>query len=197
MKIVIIDYGLGNILSLESALLRINIQPIITNQIEIIKEADKIIFPGVGEVNTAMQNINKLNLAKIIPLLHQPVLGICLGMQLMCNHSEENNTDCLKIFDTDVREFNPIQSTDKVPQIGWNNLHNLNTPLFKNIPENSFFYFVHSYFVPCNNYTIATANYVQPFSAAIQHKNFFGCQFHPEKSGLVGQQLLYNFIYNL
>ena len=191
MKIVIIDYGSGNIKSVKFALERLGIDAELSNEIENIKSADKIIFPGVGEASSAMYELKKMRLNELIPNLKQPVLGICLGMQLMCQFSEESNTDCLNIFPINIKRFSNKQ---KVPQIGWNNIEKLKSQLFENIKENEFVYFVHSYFAEISNYTIATTNYEVEFSAAINKDNFYACQFHPEKSSNVGQTILKNFI---
>lgn len=191
MKIVIIDYGAGNVKSVQFALERLGYDAICSNDAQIIQSADKIIFPGVGEARSAMIEINKYGLENIIPNLKQPVLGICLGMQLMCRFSEENNTKCLGIFPMDVLKFS---NQFKVPQISWNTLTNLKEPLFKNVDENAFVYYVHSYYVPENEYTIASTDYGLKYAGAIQKDNFYACQFHPEKSSEVGEQILKNFI---
>ena len=191
MKVAIIKYNAGNIQSVKFALNRIGIEPILTDSIEEIQFADKIIFPGVGEASTAMSYLNDTGLNKIIPNLKQPVLGICLGMQLMCKSSEEGNTDCLDIFNQSVRKFN---GAVKIPQIGWNNVFNLKSDLFKGIKENEFQYFVHGYYVESGVNTIATTNYITDYSSALQKNNFYGVQFHPEKSAKAGEQLLKNFI---
>ena len=195
MSIAIIKYNAGNTKSVEHALHRLNIQPIITDDAEQIQKADKVIFPGVGHAATTMQYLKEKNLDKLIIDLKQPVLGICLGQQLMCTHSEEGNVDCLDIFPVRVRKFQSINQLDKIPQTGWNNLSNLKSPLFNNINANSFVYFVHSYYCELSEYTIAECNYIYPFSAALQKDNFYATQFHPEKSADIGHQLLQNFLH--
>ncbi len=194
MNIVIIKYNAGNIQSVLYALERIGTEAIVTDDIEQIQSADKVIFPGVGEASTAMRYLRERKLDEVITSLTQPVLGVCLGMQLMCAHSEENNTECLGIFEETVKRFTPLITNIKVPQIGWNDIYNLQFPLFENIEENSYCYFVHSYYAALGEHTIATANYVQPYSAALQKNNFYGVQFHPEKSADVGERILRNFI---
>jgi len=192
MKLIIIKYNAGNIQSVKFALNRIGIEPIVTDKKEEILAADKIIFPGVGEASTAMDYLRSHKLDKLIVSLKQPVLGICLGMQLMCKFSEEGNTDCLGIFDKQVKRF--PEGGGKVPQIGWNNIYNLKTPLFNNIPEKAFMYFVHSYYVELGENTICTTNYITEYSSALQKNNFYAAQFHPEKSAKEGECLLRNFI---
>ncbi len=191
MKVAIIKYNAGNIHSVKIALNRLNINPIITDNKDEIISSDKVIFPGVGEAKSAMEYLKKKNIDKIISELKQPFLGICLGLQLMCNHSEENDTDCLNIFDSNVKLFPPKL---KVPHIGWNTISNLKGELFNKIDENSFVYFVHSYFAEISNDTTAETNYILPFSASFQKNNFFSTQFHPEKSGNIGEQILKNFL---
>ncbi len=192
MKIVIIKYNAGNIQSVLYALERIGVGAIVTDNHEEIITADKVIFPGVGEANSAMNSLKENNLDQIIKSLKQPVLGICVGMQLLCKYSEENNTECLGIFEEPVKKF--ISLEYKVPQIGWNNIYDLHSPLMKSIPENSYSYFVHSYYVPMNTFAIATTDYIQPYASAIHKNNFYGVQFHAEKSAQVGEQILRNFI---
>ncbi len=192
MKIVIIKYNAGNIQSVLFALERIGVYATVTANHEEIASADKVIFPGVGEANSAMNSLKENNLNYVIQSLKQPVLGICVGMQLLCKYSEENNTECLGIFNEPVKKFN--SDIFKVPQIGWNNIYDLQSPLLNGIDENSYCYFVHSYYVPLNKHAIATANYVQPYAAAICKNNFYGVQFHAEKSAHVGEQILKNFI---
>lgn len=192
MKVVIIKYNAGNIRSVLFALERIGVTAIVTDDHDEIRSADKVIFPGVGEASSAMTYLRSNGLDTLIRSLKQPVLGICLGMQLMCAHSEENDTECLGIFDQKVRLF-PV-SGQKVPQIGWNNISGLKTPLLEGIAENAYMYFVHSYYVEeCDN-AIAKTDYIINYSSAIQKDNFFAVQFHPEKSGDAGQKILENFI---
>ena len=191
MKIAIIDCGAGNVQSVLFALERLGFVGIVTNDWTIIKSADKVIFPGVGEASSAMKMLQESGLDKLIPKLKQPVLGICLGMQLMCKHSEEGNTKGLGIFDVNVVKFS---SEVKVPQMGWNTIYNLKSSLFTGIKENEFMYLVHSYYAPLSENTIATTNYSEEYSTALQHDNFFGVQFHPEKSGVFGEQILQNFL---
>ncbi len=195
MNIVIVKYNAGNIQSVLFALERIGVQATVTDDPALIRAADKVIFPGVGEASTAMNYLKERKLDELIISLKQPVLGICLGMQLMCSHSEENNTDCLGIFENvKVRKFNPTEAQLKVPQIGWNTIFNLQSNLFSGVPENSYSYFVHGYYAEESNYSIAATDYVQPYSSALQKNNFFGVQFHPEKSAAVGEQILNNFL---
>ncbi len=191
MRVAIIKYNAGNTQSVIFALNRLGIDPILTNDFEELKSADKVIFPGVGEASTTMTHLKNLKLDKLIPNLRQPVLGVCLGMQLMCKHSEEGNTDCLGIFDTQVKLFK--SKVDKVPHMGWNDLVLSQNVLNKKI-EDTHMYFVHSYYVPIIKETTATANYIHDFSASLQQDNFCAVQFHPEKSGKQGLQLLKNFI---
>ena len=191
MKIAIIDYGAGNVQSVLFALERLGFEGNVTNDWNAIKAADKVIFPGVGEASSAMKMLIDSGLDVLIPTLKQPVLGICLGMQLMCQHSEEGNTNGLGIFDVNVVKFS---QEVKVPQMGWNTIYNLKTPLFKGIKENEFMYLVHSYYASLSENTIATTNYELEYSTALQRDNFFGVQFHPEKSGIFGEQILKNFL---
>ena len=190
-KLVIIDYGAGNIKSLQFALARLEINAECTKNPELIKKAEKVIFPGVGHAESAMKKLKESGLDILLPKLKQPVLGICLGMQLMCNYSEEGSTQGLGIFNVEVERF---QISNKVPHMGWNTITKLQTPLFQNIPEQSFMYFVHSYFVPNNSHSIATTAYEIPYCSALAKDNFYGVQFHPEKSGPVGQKILENFL---
>ncbi len=192
MKIGIIRYNAGNTQSVIYALNRLGIEPIVTDSPEELNACDKIIFPGVGEASTAMHYLQERGLNKLIPSFKQPVLGICLGLQLMCQHSEENNTKCLGIFPMDVKRF---PAKDKVPQMGWNSITHLKGPLFKGLKEKDFVYFVHSYYAEYSAaYTIAQTDYILPYSSAIQKDNFYAVQFHTEKSSEVGAQLLKNFI---
>ena len=191
MKIVIINYGAGNIQSIMFAIERLGYKAILSNNPDEIKAADKVIFPGVGEASSAMKMLLDSGLDSLIPALKQPVLGICLGMQLMCNKSEEGNTKGLAIFDVDVIKFTPKV---KVPQMGWNQIYNLKSNLFKGIAENEHMYLVHSFYAPICTETIATTNYELEYSSALENENFYGTQFHPEKSGDVGEQILGNFL---
>jgi len=189
--VVIINYGAGNIQSIKFAIQRLGYEAILTDNIEEIQNADKVIFPGVGEASSAMAKLKSTGLDKIIPTLKKPVLGICLGMQLMCNYCEEGDTTGLGIFDVDVVKF---KNTVKVPQIGWNQIENLKSDLFKDIKEKEFMYLVHSYYAPLNVEVIATTNYGVKYASALQKNNFYGVQFHPEKSSTAGEQLLKNFL---
>jgi glutamine amidotransferase len=191
MKIVIINYGAGNIQSIMFAIERLGFKAVLSNNADEIKAADKVIFPGVGEASYAMKMLQESGLDTLIPSLKQPVLGICLGMQLMCNKSEEGNTKGLGIFDVDVIKFS---SKVKVPQMGWNQIYNLKSDLFKGIAENEYMYLVHSFYAPLCAETIATTNYELAYSSALENENFYGTQFHPEKSGDVGEQILGNFL---
>jgi imidazole glycerol-phosphate synthase subunit HisH len=191
MRIAIIKYNAGNIMSVEFALKRIGVECGVTDDFDQIRSADKVIFPGVGEASTTMLYLTQKKLDLLIRDLKQPVLGICLGLQLMCRYSEEGNTKCLGIFDEDVRRFEPKL---KVPHMGWNNVNNLNSPLFSSDIDNQFVYFVHSFYAETGPDTIATTDYIVPFSSALNKRNFFATQFHPEKSGAVGEKILRNFI---
>ncbi|MPT35569.1 MAG: imidazole glycerol phosphate synthase subunit HisH [Flavobacterium sp.] len=192
MKIAIIDYGAGNIQSVVFALERMGYSATITTDAKLIRSADKVIFPGVGEASTAMTRLKETKLDRVIPELQQPVLGICLGMQLLCRHTEEGNTSGLGIFDTAVVRFS---NRAKIPQIGWNTITAIESGLFQGITTESYLYFVHSYYVPLIPECIATSAYDIVYSSAIQKENFYGVQFHPEKSGEVGAQLLNNFLH--
>ncbi len=194
MDVAIVKYNAGNIYSVDYALKRLGVQPVITDDPDILKKADKVIFPGVGEAHTTMEYLKEHKLDLLIRDLKQPVLGVCLGMQLMCRFSEEGEAGCLHIFDVDVKRFLPQKHEDKVPHMGWNTITNVKTKLFTSEQENQFVYFVHSFYVPLNDHTAATTDYILPFSAAIQKDNFYATQFHPEKSGDVGEEILKNFL---
>lgn len=195
MKLVIVKYNAGNIQSVLYALERIGVQALVTDDHSEIQAADKVIFPGVGEASSAMRYLKERGLDTVLKNLQQPVLGICLGMQLMCNYSEENHTTCLNIFPEEVKLFRPAAAQKlKVPQIGWNTITQLKTPLFNGLTENSYCYFVHGYYAALGPHTIATTQYVQPYSAALHYNNFYGVQFHPEKSAATGEQIIKNFI---
>ena len=191
MSLIIIDYGAGNIKSIQFAFKRLGVDAILSNNIDEIKTADKVIFPGVGEASSAMKMLQESGLDKIIPTLKQPVLGICLGMQLMCNFSEEGNTKGLGIFDVEIKRFS---NAVKVPQMGWNTVSNLKSALFTGVKENEFMYLVHSFYAENCKESIATTTYETSYAAALQKNNFYGVQFHPEKSSLAGEQLLKNFL---
>ena len=191
MKLVIINYGAGNIKSIQFAFKRLGVDAVLSDNPDEIKAADKIIFPGVGEASSAMKMLRETGLDKIIPTLKQPVLGICLGMQLLCKHSEEGNTEGIGIFQTHVKRFS---SEVKVPQMGWNVIKDLKSDLFKGIKENEYMYLIHSYYAEHCNETIAKTDYGINYASALQHENFYGVQFHPEKSSLAGEQILKNFL---
>ena len=191
MKIAIINYGAGNIQSIQFALQRLGYEGILTNNPDEISASDKVIFPGVGEASSAMKKLTESGLDKLIPTLKQPVLGICLGMQLMCNHSEEGNTTGLGIFNVNIVKFS---SKVKAPQMGWNTITDLKSSLFDKIPDDQHMYFVHSFYAPKCFETIALTNYETQYSSALQKNNFYGVQFHPEKSGKIGEQILSNFL---
>lgn len=194
MKLVIIKYNAGNIQSVLYALERIGRKAVVTDDPVQIRDADKVIFPGVGEASTAMDYLRERGLDELIRGLRQPVLGICLGMQLLCSYSEENDTSCLGIFEEKVRRFAPKEGLFKIPQIGWNNIYDLKTPLFEGVADGSYCYFVHGYYASLGSHTIATTDYVQPYSSGLHTANFYGVQFHPEKSAQAGEQILRNFI---
>ncbi len=199
MKIAIIQYNAGNVQSVLYALQRLGMHAIVTDDHTKIRSADKVIFPGVGNAGSAMKYLKKFDLDKLILSLKQPVLGICLGLQLMCSHSEEEDTNCLGIFDVQVKKFpagvkDENSSLCKIPHMGWNNIYNLSSLLFKEIDENSFVYNVHSYYAEHSPETIATTDYILPYSSAIQKNNFYGVQFHAEKSAEVGNRVLSNFL---
>lgn len=209
MNLAIVKYNAGNIQSVLYALERIGATATVTDDPEQLIQADKVIFPGVGEASSAMRYLQERKLDQLIRGLKQPVLGICLGMQLMCSRSEENDTDCLGIFDEQVKSFRNARPHDqnvasiqgntgapkfKIPQIGWNSISNLKSPLFDRVADNSYCYFVHGYFAALGDHTIAVTDYIMPYSAALHRENFYGVQFHPEKSAAVGEQILKNFI---
>ena len=192
MKTVIIKYNAGNVQSVMYALDRIGVNYLWTDDEAEIRSADKVIFPGEGEASTAMSYLREKGLDKVIPSLTQPVLGTCVGMQLMCRHSEENNTDCMGIFDIDVKRFD--SSNFKVPHVGWNNIFDLISPLTAGLSESAYMYFVHSFYAELSQYTVAKCDYVQPFSAMLQKDNFYAAQFHTEISGKEGQIIIENFL---
>lgn len=192
--IAIVKYNAGNIFSVYCALKRLGYEAVLTDDPEVLRSADKVIFPGVGEARAAMEHLNATGLSDVIKSLTQPVLGICIGMQLLCKHSEESDVDCLGIFDTNIVRFNPSDKELKVPQMGWNQIKSLKTDLFKDIDDGSYVYYVHSYHAPLCEYTIAETDYDGLYSAALHKDNFYATQFHPEKSGNIGEQLLKNFL---
>ncbi|MCS7005073.1 MAG: imidazole glycerol phosphate synthase subunit HisH [Cytophagales bacterium] len=191
MKVAIVKYNAGNVQSVIYALHRLGIEPLVTDVAEELMSADKVIFPGVGEAQTAMRYLRSKKLDQLIKRLKQPVLGICIGLQLLCNHSEEGDTNCMGVFDVNVRRFPNVK---KVPQIGWNNIYHLKSPLFEGIAEQEYVYFVHSYYAEISPFTIAEAEYILPYSAALQKENFYAVQFHAEKSGKIGSKILENFL---
>ena len=212
MNVAVVKYNAGNIYSVLNALKRLGVEPVLTDDEKALREADRVLFPGQGEARGAMEYLRARGLDEVIRSLRQPVLGICIGQQLLCRHSEEGDTDCLGVFDADVKKFQPTRHEDKVPCMGWNALHDLKTVLFEGLgsqnltphlspltshlsPHTSpYVYFVHSYYVPMCEETIATADYILPYSAALHKDNFYATQFHPEKSGSVGERILKNFL---
>lgn len=194
MQIAIVKYNAGNIYSVVNALRRLGVEPLLTDDKEVLLKADRVIFPGQGEASNCMKHLQAQGLDTLIKDLRQPVLGICVGQQLLCRHSEEGDTDCIGVFDAEVRRFQPVHHEDKVPAMGWNSLAGMKSELFKGIPEDAFVYFVHSYYVPLCEHTDARTEYILPYSAALHKGNFYACQFHPEKSGRVGEAILRNFL---
>lgn len=191
MSVVIVNYNAGNVQSVTHALNRLGVEPVLSADKEVIQAADKVIFPGVGEASTAMRFLKERQLDIVIKDLKQPVFGVCLGLQLLCSHTEENNTECLGIFDIKVKKFEPRL---KVPQMGWNTLTQMDSPLFNDLPSDPYVYFVHSYYAEVSDETIAVTDYINPFSAALHKDNFYALQAHPEKSGKVGEKILSNFL---
>ncbi|MGL4292777.1 MAG: imidazole glycerol phosphate synthase subunit HisH [Bacteroidales bacterium] len=194
MQIAIVKYNAGNIYSVDCAFRRVGVEPVITDDPELLRAADKVVFPGVGEARSTMEYLKARRLDEVIRDLRQPVLGICIGMQLMCAHSEEGDVDCLGIFDVPVKRFHSDSLSLKVPHMGWNQIEGLKGKLFEGISEEAFVYYVHSFYVPENPFTVATTNYIVPFSGALQKDNFYATQFHAEKSGETGERILKNFL---
>ena len=193
MNVAIVKYNAGNVYSVVNALKRLGIDPLLTDDAEQLMKADRVLFPGQGEASGAMEYLKARRLDEVIRNLKQPVLGICIGQQLLCRHSEEGDTDCIGIFDAEVKRFLPTRHEDKVPCMGWNRLYDTKSPLMQGL-KGEYVYFVHSYYVPMCQETIATADYILPYSAAMHKDNFYTCQFHPEKSGKVGEQIIKNFL---
>ena len=193
MNIAIVKYNAGNIYSVVNALRRLGVEPLLTDDAELLRKADGVLFPGQGEARGAMEYLKARGLDEVIKSLKQPVFGICVGQQLLCKHSEEGDTECIGVFDADVKRFQPQKHEDKVPCMGWNKLYDTKSALMKGL-ENQYVYFVHSYYVPLCKETIATADYIQPYTAALHKDNFYATQFHPEKSGDAGEQILKNFL---
>lgn len=194
MNVAIIKYNAGNIYSVVNSLKRLGIEPMLTDDAELLMNADRVLFPGQGEAKSAMAYLKERRLDAVIRDLKQPVLGICIGQQLLCRHSEEGDVDCIGVFDADVRRFVPQKHEDKVPQMGWNSINSLCSDLFKGIDNGEYVYFVHSYYVPLCSDTIAVTDYIQPYSAALHRDNFYTTQFHPEKSGDTGERIIENFL---
>ena len=193
MDVAIVKYNAGNIYSVVNAMKRLGIEPVLTDDAEMLQKVDRVLFPGQGQAREAMEYLKAHQLDQVIKNLKQPVLGICVGQQLLCRHSEEGDVDCIGIFDVDVKRFQPQKHEDKVPAMGWNEIYDLKTELYKGL-SHPYSYFVHSYYVPLCEETIAKADYILPYSASLHKDNFYTCQFHPEKSGKVGEQILKNFL---
>lgn len=194
MKVAVVKYNAGNIYSVIHALQRMGVDPVLTDDASELRQADRVLFPGQGEASTAMRYLRERGLDEVIRRLTQPVLGICIGQQLLCLHSEEGDVDCLGIFDAEVKRFCPERHEDKVPHMGWNQIERPSSMLFDGFSGGEYVYFVHSYYVPLCRETIATTQYILPFSASLHKDNFYATQFHPEKSGSVGEQILRNFL---
>ena len=193
MDVAIVKYNAGNIYSVVNAMKRLGIEPVLTDDAEMLQKADRVLFPGQGQAREAMEYLKDHQLDQVIKNLKQPVLGICVGQQLLCRHSEEGDVDCIGIFDVDVKRFQPQKHEDKVPAMGWNEIYDLKTELYRGL-SHPYSYFVHSYYVPLCEETISKADYILPYSASLHKDNFYTCQFHPEKSGKVGEQILKNFL---
>ncbi len=193
MQVAVVKYNAGNVYSVMNALKRLGVEPVLTDDPTVLRQADRVLFPGQGEARGAMTYLCQRGLDQVIRSLTQPVLGICIGQQLLCRHSEEGDVDCLGIFDAEVKRFTPTRHEDKVPCMGWNQLHDTRSELMAGI-EGEYVYFVHSYYVPLCEDTIATADYILPYSAALHKDNFYATQFHPEKSGSVGERIIKNFL---
>lgn len=194
MNVAVVKYNAGNVYSVVNTLRRLGVEPVLTDDARKIMSADRVVFPGQGEAAGAMAYLRGHGLDVVIRNLRQPVLGICIGQQLLCRHSAEGDTDCLGVFDADVVKFSPQRHEDKVPAMGWNSLYDMDTPLFKGLAAGTYVYFVHSYYVPVCRFTAAKADYILPYSAALHRDNFYATQFHPEKSGEAGEVMLRNFL---
>lgn len=193
MNIAIVKYNAGNIFSVVNALHRLGVEPVLTDDAKELRQADRVLFPGQGEARGAMEYLRERGLDAVIRSLQQPILGICVGQQLLCRHSEEGDTDCIGVFDAEVKRFRPNRHDEKVPCMGWNQLYDTHSPLMRGL-EQQYVYFVHSFYVPLCPETIATADYIAPYSAALHKDNFYATQFHPEKSGDAGELILKNFL---